>query len=126
MLAQLPDYKSSKQTRIGTECLLNLWNNSLRLHPYMFFMGTDFRKVKAPFVWYDLLHVLEVLSQFSWVKGDDRFKDMMAALKSKANKNGLYTPESVWTAWKGWDFAQKKKPSPWLTFLAARIIKRAS
>ena len=35
----------------------------------MFFMGTDFRKLKVPLVWYDLLHVLDVLSSFPWLKG---------------------------------------------------------
>jgi hypothetical protein len=124
MLAQLPDYKDSRETHIGAECLLNLWSNSRQLHPYMFFMGTDFRKIKAPFVWYDLLHVLEVLSQFDWLKNDATLKQMLELLKSKAGTDGKYTPESEWTAWKGWDFAQKKQPSPWLTLQALKIIKR--
>ena len=46
--------------RTGAEALLTLWSDSTTRHPYMFFMGTDFRKLKAPFVWYDLLHVLDV------------------------------------------------------------------
>ena len=72
MLSQFDEYKNSKAVHDGAECLLNLWQNSLTLHPYIFYMGTDFRKLKAPFVWYDLLHVLDVLSQFSWLKGDPR------------------------------------------------------
>jgi hypothetical protein len=124
MLIQLQNYKDSKETRVGAECLLNLWNNSLQLHPYMFFMGTDFRKIKAPFIWYDLLHVLDVLSQCSWLKNDPRLKDMVNVLISKADANGRFTPESEWTAWKGWDFAQKKQPSPWLTLQALKILKR--
>jgi hypothetical protein len=124
MLAQMPNYKDSRETRIGAECLLNLWSNSRQLHPYMFFMGTDFRKIKAPFVWYDLLHVLDVLSQFDWLKTDDRLKEMVSVLKSKVGADGKYTPESEWTAWKGWDFAQKKQPSQWLTFLTLRVLKK--
>ena len=31
----------------------------------MFYMGTDFSKLKVPLVWYDLLHVLEVITQLS-------------------------------------------------------------
>jgi hypothetical protein len=51
----------------------------------MFFMGTDFRKLKAPFVWYDILHVLDVLSSCSWLKGDPRLLNMANLVKSKAD-----------------------------------------
>jgi hypothetical protein len=87
-------------------------------------MGTDFRKLKAPFVWYDILHVLEVLSQFTWLRKDARLLQMLAILKSKMDEEGRFTPESVWTAWKDWEFGQKKTPSRWLTLLAWRIIGR--
>ncbi|MDQ1281587.1 MAG: hypothetical protein QG670_2852, partial [Thermoproteota archaeon] len=66
MLAQLEEWRDSKETRIGAESLLNLWEKSRDLHPYQFYMGTDFRKLKAPFIWYDLLHVVDVLSHFTW------------------------------------------------------------
>jgi len=26
--------------------------------------------------------------------------------------------------WKGWSFAGKKRPSPWLMFLALRVLQR--
>ena len=90
----------------------------------MFYMGTDFRKLKAPFVWYDILHVLDVLSQLSWLRNDSRLKEMSDIIKSKADNEGKYTPESEWKAWKGWDFGQKKQPSRWLTFLVLRILGR--
>ncbi len=124
MLAQFPQYHDSKAAHDGAECLLNLWQNSRSLHPYIFYMGTDFRKLKAPFVWYDLLHVLDVLSQFSWLKGDPRLLDMANLLRSKADAEGKFTPESVWQPWRDWDFGQKKQPSRWLTFLALRALKR--
>jgi hypothetical protein len=124
MLSQLGEWKDSKQVHVGAECLLDLWIKSRMLHPYMFYMGTNFRKIKAPFVWYDILHVSEVLSQFDWLRNDPRLKEMVAIIKSKANNEGKYTPESEWTAWKGWDFAQKKEPSRWLTFLVLRVLKR--
>ena len=111
---------------LGTECLLGLWQESRVVHPYMFYMGTDFRKLKAPLIWYDILHVLDVLSCFPWVHTDKRFLDMYEVVTSKADGNGLYTPESAWTAWKGWDFGQKKVPSLWITFLVYRIGRRIS
>ena len=40
---------------------------------YLFGMGTDFRKLKAPLVWLDILHVLDVLSRFKVVHNDPLF-----------------------------------------------------
>ncbi len=124
MLSQFDELKNGGEVRVGAECLLDLWNRSRDVHPYMFFMGTDFRKIKAPFVWYDVLHVLDVLSQFDWLKDDSRLREMVELVRSKADDEGKFVPESVWMAWKGWDFAQKKEPSRWLTFLVMRILKR--
>ncbi len=124
MLAHFPEFSNSEATHNGAESLLNLWQNSLKLHPYMFYMGNDFRKLKAPFVWYDLLHVLDVLSKFSWLRRDSRLGEMADLVRSKADREGKFTPESEWQAWRGWDFGQKKQPSRWLTFLTLRTLKR--
>jgi hypothetical protein len=124
MLAQLDEWKSSKEVHVGADCLLDLWTKSREQHPYMFYMGTDFRKIKAPFIWYDILHVLDVLTQFGWLINDPRIEEMATIIKSKADAEGKYTPESQWTVWKGWDFAQKKEPSRWLTFLVLRALRR--
>jgi len=126
MLTQFDGWRNSKKAHVGAECLLDLWKRSLELHPYMFYMGTDFRKIKAPFIWYDILHVLDVLSQFNWIRHDSRLIEMSKIVKSKADKEGKYIPESIWRAWKDWDFGQKKQPSRWLTFLVLNILKRLS
>ena len=117
-----PDYQAVAQ--VGAQTLLSLWQDSLERHPYIFYMGNDFRKLKAPFVWYDLLHVLEVLSQFDWLRRDPRLGEMLALLQRKADAQGRFTPESVWAVWKDHDFGQKKAPSRGLTLLAWRIITR--
>jgi hypothetical protein len=124
VLSEIPELHNSPAAHTGAETILNLWKESTSQHPYMFFMGTDFRKLKVPFVWYDLTHVLDVLSRFSWLKDDPRYLDMLGLLKSKADPNGCFTLESIWTAWKDWEFGQKKTPSRWLTLLAWRIIGR--
>jgi hypothetical protein len=90
----------------------------------MFFMGTDFRKLKVPFIWYDLINVLDVLTRFAWLRDDPRLHDMVSALAARANPDGRFTLESVWTAWKDWEFGQKKAPSRWLTLAAWRIFRR--
>ena len=117
-------WKDSPATHTGAETALRLWDESQEQHPYMFYMGTDFRKLKAPFIWYDILHFLEVLTQFPWLKGDSRLKDMIQTLQAKSDGQGRYTPESIWKAWSDWDFGQKKLPSRGLSFLVQRILKR--
>jgi hypothetical protein len=123
-LSEVAELRDSAASRTGAETLLTLWSESLARHPYMFYMGTDFRKLKVPFVWYDLMHVLDVLSRFPWLRSDPRLLDMLGVLKGKAGPQGRFTLESVWTAWKDWEFGQKKTPSRWLTLLAWRIIRR--
>jgi hypothetical protein len=124
-LSEIEELRDSPACHVGAETLLTLWSESITQHPYIFYMGTDFRKLKVPLVWYDLIHVLDVLSRFPWIKNDPRLLEMLGLLKSKANPKGCFTLESTWTAWKDWEFGQKKEPSRWLTFLAWRIIRRA-
>lgn len=126
VLAHVPELRESKSAKIGVETLLSLWDNSKEQHPYMFFMGTDFRKLKAPMFWYDILHALDVMSYFEWARKDKRFKQMLNVVESKADAEGRFTPESVWTAWKDWDFGQKKVPSRGLTLFVQRILKRVN
>ncbi len=124
MLAQFDGFKGGREVRSGAESLLTLWAESVIRHPYMFYMGTDFRKLKAPFVWYDIAHVLEALSHFGWLRKDPRLASMSGIVRSKADGEGRYKPESEWKAWKDWEFGQKKQPSRWLTLLILRMLKR--
>ena len=118
-----PD-ENERLARTISGSILNLWDSSRERHPYMFFMGTDFRKLKLPFVWYDILSVADTLSECPWVHGDHRFRDMLSVIESKRDEQGRFTPESIWTAWKGWDFTQKKEPSRWVTFMVERIHRK--
>ena len=124
VLAEIPEWRDSPACHTGAETLLGLWQESTTRHPYMFYMGTDFRKLKVPFIWYDLMHVLDVLTRFAWIKEDPRLLDMLSVVKDKMDPQGRFTLESVWTAWKDWEFGQKKEPSRLLTLAAWRIITR--
>lgn len=115
---------NSKESKIGVETLLSLWDQRKQIKPYLFGMGTDFKKLKAPLIWYDILHITDVLSRFNWLHKDERLKEMVDIISEKANPDGLYTAESVWRAFKEWDFGQKKEPSPWITLLVYQILKR--
>jgi len=122
-LAQVPALLDHPAVRAGTEMLLSHWEHRGETKYFLFGIGTDFQKVKYPFVWYDILHVVEVLSRYPHVRSDPRFRQMLGALTSQAD--GRYTATSMYRVWKGWSFADKKCPSPWLTFLALRAERRA-
>jgi len=122
LLSATSDYRSSEACHQGAESLLHCWEERETFHPYIFYMGNDFCKLKAPLIWFDILHVASVLTQLPWLKADSRLKEMKAIIAQKANAVGGFTPESIWTAWKEWDFGQKKLPSPYLTNIAAKIL----
>jgi hypothetical protein len=123
LLASLPDYRESLPARQGAESLLNLWQTRSQQHPYMFYMGNDFCKLKFPLIWYDILHVTSVLAQFNWIKNDPRLAQMQEIMRAKADSEGRFTPESVWQAWKDWEFGQKKLPSRMLTLQVMRALE---
>ena len=104
--------------------LLRHWQDRGRQKYFLFGIGSDFCKLKYPFIWYDILHVVEVLSRFPFVHSDARFQSMAEAVFAQANDDGRYTAGSMYQAWKGWSFANKKAPSPWLTLLTLRIQTR--
>ena len=122
----LPETHARPEVQAGVEMLLNHWGLRKERKYYLFGMGTDFSKLKYPLIWYDLLHVLNVLSRFQFARTDPRLYEMANLLSSQQDADGLFTPTSVWMAWKGWDFAQKKAPSAWLTFSAHRVLKTFS
>jgi hypothetical protein len=140
-LARVPALYPAAGIRSGAEMLLAHWDRSqvacgvragsaaeTGLHPskpYLFGCGTDYRKLKYPFIWYDILHVLEALSPYPFVHSDPRFREMLAAATSQADGDGRYTAGAMYMPWKGWSFADKKHPSPWLTFLVRRLERRS-
>jgi hypothetical protein len=126
LLAEFPAQRDSAATRTGAEAALTLWTQRKERRPYLFAMGTHFANLKAPLIWYDILHVLDVLTRFPWLRDDPRLQEMVALVVAKADADNRFTPESIWMAWKGWDFGQKRVPSRWLTLLVARMLERLS
>ena len=123
-LSLVPELVDCPATRAGAEMLLWHWEHRTARKIYLFGIGTDFHKLNYPFVWYDILHVVDILSRFPFVRADPRFMQMVDAIFAQADDNGRYTAGSMYRAWKGWEFAGKKNPSPWLTFLVLRVQKR--
>jgi hypothetical protein len=125
LLAEDPALRKSPAARKGVDGALALWTARKTHKAYLFGMGTDFQKIKTPLIWYDLLHVTDVLSKYPQARKDQRFQQMIRLLGAKADQEGRFTSESVWLAWKDWEFGQKKQPSRWVTLLAQGILRRA-
>ena len=125
LLNELPNVDGIKKAvTTGSETLLSLWEQRRERRPYLFAMGSGFQKLKAPLVWYDIVHVTDVLSRTTTVLKDPRFQELVTILRRKTDENDRFTPESVWRDWKEWSFGQKREPSPWLTLIIHRIFKR--
>lgn len=110
---------------IAIETILSLWEERKTRKPYLFGMGTDFAKPKFPFIWYDILHTVDLLSRFDIARKDGRFLEMNELLRRKVKINGS-KPESIYTSWKDWDFGQKKSESDFIRFAFERIERRFS
>jgi hypothetical protein len=126
LLSETDEYRNGGLVKNAIEVILSLWENSLNRHPYMFYMGTDFRKLKAPAMWYDIVSVADCLSKFEFTRTDSRFLEMINLIIRKQNADGMFIPESVYQKFKGWDFGQKKTVSPYLTYLCVRLLKRVN
>ena len=125
-LAQFPEWLDSTICKTGAETILQLWEQRKERRPYLFAMGTDFSKLKMPLIWYDILHVLEVLTRFSHLQDDKRLLEMINIIEAKKDGEGRFTAESVWRAWSSWEFGQKKEPSFFVTLQVYRIFNRLS
>ncbi|MBN1328658.1 MAG: hypothetical protein JXA54_04215 [Candidatus Heimdallarchaeota archaeon] len=121
VLANMKDYRESKACLTGAEALLSLWGQRKERKPYLFGMGTDFQKLKAPLIWYDIIHLVSVLVKIPKIRKDERLLEMINIIQNKKDEQGFLKAESIWTAWKEWDFGQKKEPSPWITYLTYQI-----
>ena len=50
--------------------------------------------------------------------------EMWAEITDQGDDDGRFTAGSMYRSWKGWSFADKRTPSPWLTLLVHRIGDR--
>jgi hypothetical protein len=126
VLSLLPEHHDAPAVAAGIGAILDHWENQKAYKLKMFGIGTDFRKLKYPFVWYDILHVTDILSRFPLARGDRRLAEMVDVLVAQADEDGRYRAGAMYQAWKGWSFADKKHPSPWLTTLVLRLRARVS
>lgn len=114
----------SKAAEYTVDALLRHWDERRQKKYFLFGIGTDFMKLKFPFVWYNLLNVLDAVSRFPQYRIDKRVIEMADALTAKAGDGLRFKPESVYLSYKRYDFADKKQYSPMVTLMALGILKR--
>jgi len=63
------------------------------------------------------LYLSDVLSRFLFIKKSPLLKDCVDWIVDAQDEYGRFKPTSIFMPYKGWDFGNKKEPSPWITFL---------
>jgi len=123
-LSWFPEHRESPAVKAGAEMLLSHWDHTSERRFFLFGAGSGFRKLKYPFVWFDLLHVADVITRLPATRQDARAGSLVQAILGRRDALSRFTPESVWLAYREWEFGSKRQPSPWLTFLALRVLRR--
>lgn len=123
-LAEHPDLRDSQVARDGAEVVLRHWEEGTR--PCGWGIGSSWPRLKYPFIWHGLLKYADVLSRFAFLKDDPRLREVVDLLIAKQDGEGRWRAESIYKYWKDFGFGQKKAPSPWITLLALRAIKRVN
>ena len=123
-IAGAPDAWDSHATYAGIELLRRHWEERGQRKFYLYGIGTDFRKLKYPFILYDFLPVAKVIDRFASVCSDRGFHEIFTLIGSNASEDGRLHIGSMQQAWKGRSFAKKWQPSTWLSLLVLRIPKR--
>jgi len=122
VFSQIPDLKESVYLKNACEPLQ--FHREYGKTMYYFGRSKKFQTLKYPFVWYNALYLAEVLTRFEFLKDEELVKELIAWIENSQDENGRFKPTSIFNIYKGWDFANKKEPSPWITFLCCRILKR--
>ncbi|OHD55470.1 MAG: hypothetical protein A2Y33_11720 [Spirochaetes bacterium GWF1_51_8] len=123
-MSEDPDAMKSPAAKLALDSVLRHWDEQGQKKYFLFGVGTDYKKLKFPFVWYNILHTLDTASRYPEYRGDKRVKEMAELVMSKADGEMQFKPESVYMAYKGRDFADKKQASPTLTLFTLRILMR--
>jgi len=122
VFSQIPELKESEYAKNAYEPIR--FHREYGKTMYYFGRSKKFRTLKYPFVWYNALYLAEVLTRFEFLKKDILVKELIGWIENSQENDGKFKPTSMFMNFKGWDFADKKEPSPWITFLCCRILKR--
>lgn len=89
---------------------------------YYFGRSKKFWTIKYPFVWYNAFYIAYVLSKYKVFKQEQVMMDIIKWIEDNFDENMRIKATSIFRPYSNWDFGNKKEVSPWLTFLAYRIL----
>jgi len=118
----LSEYHEREFIRNAIDAFYSHWENQKEKKYYMFGIGTDFRKLKYPNVWFDILHVCRVLKSFEYARKNPVYSEMLEIIDKKRQQDGFFKAESVYRVYKEFDFGQKKCVSPTLTYFIEELL----
>ncbi|MCG8572440.1 MAG: hypothetical protein MJB14_20095 [Spirochaetes bacterium] len=108
----------------AVKALLYHWEVQKEKKFFLFGVGKNYKKLKFPFVWYNILHTLEAVSRYPEFHNDSHFVQMIDLVLSKTDDSLRFKPESIYLIYKNHDFANKKEFSPTLTLFVLKILRR--
>ena len=122
VFSQLPEFHEDEFILDAIDSFFWHWLNTNERKIYLFAMGTHFRRLKYPLVWYDLLNVCHTLSYFPHAHTHPVFAEMLEVITAKQQDSGGFIPESIFMNFKGWSFGQKKMESPMMTWKVYEML----
>jgi len=123
-LAPFKEYADHPTLAKGVDVLLTHAERGYDHKLFMFGAGRKLFRLKYPHAWYDLANLLSVLAMIPAGRSEPRTQKLAERVLEQADDNGFFTPGSIYMAWKGNDFGQKKQPSPTLTARLWTILQR--
>jgi hypothetical protein len=122
IFSKVPELKESAYSKFAFEPIK--FHKDYGKTLYYFGRSKKFWTFKYPFVWYNALYLADVLTRFDFLKKEPVVKELIDWIIDSQESDGKFKPTSIFMNYKGWDFANKKEASPWITFLCCRILKQ--
>ena len=114
---------------------LEIWRRRTDERPYGFGHGYQFKSVKWPSFWYDVLWVLETVGRYpdAWRGARARSEDRRSVAELAAcliaynfDADGTVTPRRVYRGFEDFSFGQKRHPSPFATARCLIALSRVA
>lgn len=114
---------------------LEIWRRRTVERPYGFGHGYQFKSVKWPNFWYDVLWVLETVGRYPelWRGSHARSEDRRSVAELAAcliaynfAEDGTVTPRRTYRGFESFSFGQKRDPSPFATARCLTALSRVS
>jgi len=121
----LPNTHQEPFIKNAIDQLTGMWHERGQKKYFLFGIGTDFQKLKFPSLWFEIIHVMRILSYYDYAKQSSAYQELLDIILNKQQPDGGFIPESIYMAFKGWDFGQKKISSPTLTLAIKQIFDRS-